>query len=40
LHAGLLGFIHPKTGQEVSWRIDMPEDMQNMLAILGKNTET
>jgi 23S rRNA pseudouridine1911/1915/1917 synthase len=40
LHAGLLGFIHPKTGQEVSWRIDMPEDMQNMLAILAQHSES
>lgn len=40
LHAGLLGFIHPKTGQEVSWRVDMPNDMQNMLAILARNTES
>ena len=39
LHAGLLGFIHPKTGQEVSWRVDMPKDMKNMLAILARNTE-
>ena len=34
LHAGLLGFIHPKTEQEVSWRIDIPDDMQTILAIL------
>jgi 23S rRNA pseudouridine1911/1915/1917 synthase len=34
LHAGSLGFIHPKTQQEVSWKIDMPEDMQQILAIL------
>jgi len=40
LHAGLLGFIHPKTGQEVSWRVDMPDDMQHMLTILAQNTES
>lgn len=34
LHAGYLGFIHPKTQQEVSWKIDIPEDMQQILAIL------
>jgi 23S rRNA pseudouridine1911/1915/1917 synthase len=39
LHAGLLGFLHPRTGEEVSWRVDMPDDMQNMLTILAKNTE-
>jgi len=37
LHAGLLGFIHPTTGEEVSWRVDMPEDMQNILAVLAKD---
>ncbi|NQZ54309.1 MAG: 23S rRNA pseudouridine(1911/1915/1917) synthase RluD [Piscirickettsiaceae bacterium] len=37
LHAGLLGFIHPATEQEVSWTIDMPEDMQKILAVLAKD---
>ena len=37
LHAGLLGFIHPATEQEVSWRIEMPEDMQQMLEVLAKD---
>lgn len=44
LHAGLLGFIHPETGEEVSWQIDMPEDMQHILKVLAQdqkdNTET
>jgi len=40
LHAGLLGFVHPKTGEEVSWRVDMPDDMQNMLTMLAKNSES
>jgi len=39
LHAGLLGFIHPGTEQEVSWRIDMPEDMLNILELLDKDTK-
>jgi 23S rRNA pseudouridine1911/1915/1917 synthase len=34
LHAGSLGFIHPRTQQEVSWKVDMPEDMQQILTIL------
>lgn len=34
LHAGLLGFIHPKTQQSVSWRADLPEDMSQLLDIL------
>jgi len=37
LHAGLLGFIHPTTGEEVSWRVDIPEDMQNVLDILSRD---
>jgi 23S rRNA pseudouridine1911/1915/1917 synthase len=34
LHAGSLGFIHPRTQQEVSWKVEMPEDMQQILTIL------
>jgi 23S rRNA pseudouridine1911/1915/1917 synthase len=37
LHAGLLGFIHPASEQEVSWRVDMPEDMLNVLDLLDKD---
>ncbi len=37
LHAGLLGFIHPASEQEVSWQIDIPEDMQTILTILAKD---
>lgn len=37
LHAGLLGFIHPKTEQEVSWSIELPNDMQAILAVLEKD---
>ena len=37
LHAGLLGFIHPGSGEEVSWRVDIPEDMQNVLDVLAKD---
>ncbi|MCL4125557.1 UNVERIFIED_CONTAM: hypothetical protein GTU68_016396 [Idotea baltica] len=37
LHAGLLGFIHPKTDQAVSWQIDMPSDMQGILTTLAKD---
>lgn len=31
-----LGFIHPKTDEYVSWKIDLPRDMQGLLAILDK----
>jgi len=34
LHAARLGFIHPITGEEVSWEVPLPEDMLNLLAIL------
>lgn len=34
LHAGSLGFIHPKTEQAVSWQIEMPQDMLDILAVL------
>lgn len=37
LHAGSLGFIHPATEQEVSWQVEMPEDMLNILAVLAKD---
>lgn len=35
LHAGLLGFIHPKTEQHVSWRVDLPDDMKQLLNALS-----
>ncbi len=34
LHAGLLGFIHPRSEQAVSWQIDMPQDMLDILTVL------
>lgn len=37
LHAGLLGFIHPSSGEAVSWRVEMPTDMLNVLAALAKD---
>jgi len=37
LHAGSLGFIHPASEQEVSWQVEMPEDMLDMLAVLAKD---
>ncbi|MFT7235459.1 MAG: 23S rRNA pseudouridine1911/1915/1917 synthase [Methylophagaceae bacterium] len=37
LHAGLLGFVHPRTEQNVSWKIDMPEDMQTILTSLNRD---
>lgn len=37
LHAGVLGFVHPTTGEEVSWQVDMPEDMQQLLKLLDED---
>lgn len=34
LHAGLLGFDHPTTGEPVSWQIPLPDDMQQLLKLL------
>lgn len=34
LHAGFLGFIHPRTLQHMDFEAPMPEDMQNLLAEL------
>ena len=34
LHAEKLGLEHPSTGEWAEWRVDMPEDMQNLLAAL------
>lgn len=35
LHAGVLGFEHPSTGEDVRWEVDLPEDMQQILTILA-----
>lgn len=32
LHAALLGFVHPATGERVSYRAPLPEDMERALA--------
>ncbi|MCX4188517.1 23S rRNA pseudouridine(1911/1915/1917) synthase RluD [Methylophaga sp. OBS4] len=37
LHAGVLGFKHPTTGEDVSWQVDLPEDMQTLLDALVKD---
>jgi 23S rRNA pseudouridine1911/1915/1917 synthase len=35
LHAWRLGLIHPTTGREISWRADVPEDIEILAAELG-----
>lgn len=37
LHARVLGFIHPDSGQYVQWESDLPEDMQQVLLALRED---
>ena len=39
LHAFALGFEHPKTHEAMRWVIDLPEDMQQLLATLRDDTK-
>ncbi|NHN28630.1 RluA family pseudouridine synthase [Paenibacillus agricola] len=34
LHAAVLGFIHPRTGEHLQFEADMPADMQHLLHVL------
>ena len=34
LHAKKLSLIHPSTGEELSWEVDLPEDMLHLIASL------
>lgn len=38
LHAGLLGFDHPETGEFMSWHVDMPADMQQLIQMLREDS--
>lgn len=38
LHAGVLGFSHPTTGEDMRWEIDLPTDMQQILNELVEDT--
>ena len=35
LHAKTLGFIHPRTGEEMMFTADLPEDMKNLIEELS-----
>ncbi|MBU9712443.1 RluA family pseudouridine synthase [Evansella tamaricis] len=37
LHAEILGFSHPRTKEEMSFRVPLPEDMEDCLTYLRKN---
>ena len=40
LHAWRLSFVHPESGEEVSYEAPLPEDMQHLLALLQEDLET
>ncbi|MFD0960285.1 RluA family pseudouridine synthase [Paenibacillus chungangensis] len=37
LHAGVLGFTHPRSGERLEFRADMPQDMKHVLESLRKS---
>ena len=37
LHAARLGFVHPANGEEVSWEVPLPEDMQILINTLQED---
>jgi 23S rRNA pseudouridine1911/1915/1917 synthase len=39
LHASILGFEHPTTGEIMQWEAPMPEDMQHLLATLAEDAQ-
>jgi 23S rRNA pseudouridine1911/1915/1917 synthase len=40
LHAGVLGFVHPATGQAVRWESPLPSDMRQALTALRAGVTT
>jgi 23S rRNA pseudouridine1911/1915/1917 synthase len=39
LHAFRLSLVHPQSGKQLSWRSDLPDDMQQLIAVLEKDKE-
>lgn len=39
LHARRLQLVHPLTGEDMAWEVELPEDMQQLLAILREDSE-
>jgi len=39
LHAKKLTLIHPSTDEEMSWEVDLPEDMLHLLSVLEAEEE-
>lgn len=40
LHARRLSLCHPASGQEMSWSVELPEDMLQLLAVLREDAES
>lgn len=40
LHAGLLGFVHPKSNEYIEFETEMPDDLQDLLAQLAGSVVT
>lgn len=38
LHARALGLVHPETGENVSWEVAMPTDMQQLCDAFAEDT--
>jgi 23S rRNA pseudouridine1911/1915/1917 synthase len=36
LHAGQLSFVHPRSGERMTFEAPLPENFQRVLAILAK----
>jgi 23S rRNA pseudouridine1911/1915/1917 synthase len=39
LHAALLGFVHPRSGEFMSWQAPLPEDMVQLLAACRQDAQ-
>jgi 23S rRNA pseudouridine1911/1915/1917 synthase len=38
LHAAVLGFVHPVTGEEMRFSADLPSDMEALISALHTNS--
>ncbi|ORU89852.1 MAG: RNA pseudouridine synthase [Cycloclasticus sp. symbiont of Poecilosclerida sp. M] len=38
LHAARLGVIHPESGEAIAWDCPLPDDMKNLVKVLGQET--
>ncbi len=40
LHASRLGLVHPESGEYIEWCAELPEDMQQLIAVLRQDVNT